>query len=338
MEIPIDLIKLLSYSPRRISSKASSHPGQSHTAASPGASQRSIESDKMHLDSFFTGTKLREFKTSIDWRLMMNYAAAVDDLNEAYFNDEKEGGIIAHPMLCAAITWPITERIGEFIESASFPRELILTQVHFTELLEFHRPLVPGDELTIRGIIVAIGPHRAGTHVIIRFTASDGNGRPVFTEYLGGMMRGVECRGSEKGMDQIPLVPKAPGEATAGWESRVLIRPAAPFVYDGCTNIHFPIHTSRRFAHQVGLPGIIFQGTATLAHAVREIVNREAGGDPIRLARLFCKFTGMVLPGTDITIRQTGRVDNEAGTDIFFSVLAADGQRAISGGYAQIKG
>ncbi len=290
----------------------------------------------MHLDSSFTGTALREYKTTITWRHMMNYAAAVDDLNEAYFNDEREVGVIAHPMLCAAITWPITERIGEFIESASFPRELIFTQVHFTELLDFHRPVVPGDELTVRGVITAIGPHRAGTHVIIRFTASDAKGKPVFTEYIGGMMRGVECRGGEREMETVPAVPKAPAEA-AGWEAAVRIGPAAPFVYDGCANIYFPIHTSRKFARQVGLPGIIFQGTATLAHAVREIVNREAAGDPGRLARLFCKFTGMVLPGTDITVRQTGRSDNGAGTDIFFSVLNGDGQRAISGGYAQIK-
>ncbi|MBN1532450.1 MAG: MaoC family dehydratase N-terminal domain-containing protein [Spirochaetes bacterium] len=289
----------------------------------------------MHLDSSFTGTTLREYKTTVQWRHMMNYAAAVDDPNEAYFNDERDTGVIAHPMLAAAVTWPITERIGEFIESASFPRELILTQVHFTELLEFHRSVVPGDELTVRGVITAIQPHRAGTHVIIRFAAADARGVPVFTEYIGGMMRGVECRGGARGVETVPAVPRADAEEP-GWETKVHIGPMAPFIYDGCTDIVFPIHTSRKFARQVGLPGIIFQGTATLAHAVREVVNREAGGDPARLKRLFCKFTGMVLPGTDIRIQRTGRGETAGGMDIFFSVLNGDGQRAISGGYAQI--
>jgi hypothetical protein len=98
-------------------------------------------------------------------------------------------------MNCAAITWPISERILEYIEAADFPRELIATQVHFTELLEFHRFVRPGDELTINGCIAAIEPHRAGTLVIIRFAATDQDNKPVFTEYIGGLMREVTCRG-----------------------------------------------------------------------------------------------------------------------------------------------
>ena len=80
----------------------------------------------MHLDSSFVGTALRDYKTTVTWRNTMNYAAAVNDPNEAYFNDERPGGIIAHPMNCAAITWPIAERIWEYIESADFPKELKL--------------------------------------------------------------------------------------------------------------------------------------------------------------------------------------------------------------------
>jgi hypothetical protein len=49
-----------------------------------------------------------------------------------------------------------------------------------------------------------------------------------------------------------------------------------PYVYDGCTNIYFPIHTSVGFARMVGLPDIILQGTATLAYAARELADREA--------------------------------------------------------------
>ena len=43
----------------------------------------------------------------------------------------------------------------------------------------------------------------------------------------------------------------------------------------------------------MGLPGIIHQGTATLAYAVRELVNREARGNPALLKALACRFTGM---------------------------------------------
>jgi len=85
------------------------------------------------------------------------------------------------------------------------------------------------------------------------------------------------------------------------------VDPLAPFIYDGCTDIHFPIHTSRKFAHDVGLPGIIHQGTATLAYAARELVNREAGGNPALLKNTRLSFYGNGTAGSDIMVRMTGR-------------------------------
>ena len=289
----------------------------------------------MELDSAFTGTTLREYATKVSWRDTMSYAAAIGDNNAHYFDDERKEGIIAHPMNCVAITWPICGRIWEYIEADNFPHEIIATQVHYTEYLEFHRPVLPGDELTIRGRISAILPHRAGTHVNIRFDAMDAKGGPVFTEVMGAMMRGVSCRNGASGAEEMPVIPEQDTGAP-GWESKIYIDPLLPHVYDGCTDITFPIHTSPKFARQVGLPGIILQGTATLALAVRELVNREAAGDPERLKRLYCRFTGMVMPGTDITVGQTGKRENEKSTDIFFQVMNCDDRKAISNGYAEI--
>ena len=119
------------------------------------------------------------------------------------------------------------------------------------------------------------------------------------------MMRGVECADEGKGSESVPPVPPPIIESAALWESVIPIDPLAPFIYDGCTNIHFPIHTSVKFAHQVGLPGIIHQGTATLAVAIHNILNKEAGGDPKRLATVYCRFSGMVLPGSAIRVYLT---------------------------------
>jgi acyl dehydratase len=289
----------------------------------------------MELDSGLAGTPLRDYRTTVGWRETMNFAAAVDDPNEAYFDDARADGVIASPMFSVALTWPILGRIWEFIDSPAFPLEVLATQVHYTEHLEFHRPVRPGDALTIGGRITAILPHRSGTLVVICLAARDGENRPVFTEHIGALLRGVTCGGPGRGGDRLPASPQPP-EGPSGWETILPIPPLMPFVYDGCTAIVFPIHTSRQFARQVGLPGIILQGTATLALAVREIVNREAGGDPARLGQLACRFTGMVRPGTPIRILRTGRVPSPAGADIFFEVLNSDGQSAVKGGFARI--
>jgi acyl dehydratase len=292
----------------------------------------------MKLSSDFAGAALKVHTCRVSARWMMNYAAAIGDPNPLYFHDERPEGIIAPPLFPVAMTWPIIENISDYIEAEGFPGEILLTQVHYTEHLQVHRPVTPGGNITIRGTIAAIAPHRAGTHVVIRFDAADADENPLFTEHIGAMMRGVQCTDSGKGIEQIPAVPRQPESAAALWESVIPIDPLAPYIYDGCTNIHFPIHTSVKFARQVGLPGIIHQGTATLALAVHSILNREADGDPGRLVSVYCRFAGMVIPGSAVRVRLTGKNEGPDETDLFFTVLNAEEKGAIRDGHIRLKG
>jgi len=267
----------------------------------------------------------------------MNYAAAIDDNNARYFNDEQELGIVAPPMFSVAATWSIVENLEEFVLADDFPFEVLRTQVHFSEFLEFHAAIKPGDELRIKGVIAAILPHRAGTHVVLRFDASNQDNQPIFTEHFGGLMRGVSCEDGGAGGETMPTAPTSPESSAAMWEKTIGIDALRPFVYDGCTNIFFPIHTSRKFAHDVGLPGILLQGTATLAYAARELLNHNGDGDPSSLQALTCRFTGMVLPATDIKVQLLACTDYNRHSDLFFRVLGDQGQVVIKDGYARMK-
>lgn len=284
------------------------------------------------INAELTGTVLRDYEISVNWRDIMNYSAAIGDNNSRYFDDENPDGIIAHPVYPVAVTWNILGNLRAFIVSEKFPAELLLTQVHYTEHLEIHRPLSPGMELVIKGRIAAILPHRAGTHVVIRLDAREKEGAPVFTEHIGAMLRGVECIGGGSGKESLPVVNNAGDPAQPCWVSTVSIDPLMPFVYDGCTGIVFPIHTSTKFARMVGLPGIILQGTATLALAVTQLINRELNSDPERVRAVSCRFTGMVQPGSDISVRLIEKRKANAGTDLFFDVCDVKGERVISGG------
>ena len=290
----------------------------------------------MKLTSEFVGAPLKDYTCTVEARRTMNYAAAIGDAHPAYFDDEDPGGIIAPPLFPVALTWPIIENITDYLRADAFPREVLLTQVHFSEHLCIHQPVIPGMRLTICGVIAAILPHRAGTYVVIRFDASDDGGRQVFTEHLGAMMRGVECADAGKGGESLPSVPSRTNE-TILRESSVFIDPLAPFIYDGCANIYFPIHTSVGFAHQVGLPGIIHQGTATLALSVHRLLYEEANGDSRRLKTVFCRFSGMVIPGSSIRVCLTGREETAEATDLFFTVFNAEGKKAIRDGYLRLK-
>lgn len=287
----------------------------------------------MKIDSRHVGTPLKRYETTVFQRDTMNFAAAIADHNALYFDDERDGGPVAHPMHSVAVTWPILEHIDAYIDLKSFPREILLTQVHYSEHLILHRLMVPGERLTIDGQIAAIVPHRAGTHMIICLSARDACGQPVFTEYIGALMRGVSCTDPGRDTDTLPALPAEAAGPAFSWESSMTIDPLLPYVYDGCTRIHFPIHTSRKFARQVGLPDIILQGTATLSLAVKEIVNREAASDPQRLRSIACRFTGMVLPGETIVLQVNGR-DHHG--NVRFQVRNSHGRLAISSGHIQL--
>jgi len=285
----------------------------------------------MELDPKFAGTRLRPYWIEIDWRKTTSYAAAVGDDNPLYFDDQRPEGLVAPPMLAVALTWPISSNIEAYLQAEDFPGEVLLTQVHYTERLDFHRPVRPGDRLTINGMIAGIQPHRAGTYCCLRYEAVDRENQPVFTEHTGAVFRGINCRGEGVALD-LPADPQGDWHAGPVWRRKIQIDPLLPYIYDGCTDIVFAIHTSPAFAVGVGLPGIILQGTCTLALAARELVNREAGGDPARLKTLSCRFTGMVRPGTAIEVALKSR----SREDLFFEVLNQEGEKAVGKGYARI--
>lgn len=181
-------------------------------------------------------------------------------------------------------------------------------------------------------------PHRAGTRLVMRMEAFDPQGGLVFVEHLGGMLRGVRCVGKARGLENLPLVPVASGVPTPPvWNSSIFIDHMRPFIYDGCSDIFSPIHTSRRFAKDVGPPGIILQGTATLAFAVRELINLEAGGSPHELTTLSCQFNGIVQPCGFISVRLLEKYCDSDGCDLFFDMRNHEGQTAIKNGYARLR-
>jgi len=290
----------------------------------------------MELGSQFVGIALRDYVRKVSWRETMNYAAAVGDDNPVYFDDEQEDGIVAPPLFPVAVTWPVCERIWEFMETDDFPFELLATQVHYTEHIAFHRPIRPGDNLTVKGKIAAILPHRAGTLVVIRFDALDPIGNPVFTEHNGALLRGVTCSDNGCGGENLPTLYPVPERRDPIWSTKIPIDPLRPYIYDGCTNIVFPIHTSKKLARDVGLSDIILQGTATLAYAMRELCNREADGRPDQFQSVSCRFNGMIVPGSEIQIELIQKIHTEDGTHLHFTVIDHEGHPVVTDDHARM--
>jgi len=282
----------------------------------------------MEISSRLVGRRSSTYDIELTHRCCTNYAAAVLERNARYFDDTAPEGIIAPPMLATALTWHMTQYREAFWSTQDFPPEIAVRQVHYSEHLVLHEPLRPGQHLSIHAEVVSVIPHRAGTHMIVRYEATAA-GQPIFTEYAGAMLRDVACTDAGLGKEYAGESGRFGRQEDAAWESTLPVHPLAAYFYDGCGDVHNPIHTSLQFSQMVGLPGPILHGAATLAYAVREVVAREAGDEPARVAAIRANFTGMVLPGSTIRIEMLGREKTGDLTHCHFLVWNEEGKRAI---------
>ncbi|MFW9904439.1 MAG: MaoC/PaaZ C-terminal domain-containing protein [Candidatus Thorarchaeota archaeon] len=291
----------------------------------------------MKIHSNLVGTPLKPFTRIIDWPEIMHFAASIDDNNPCYFDDEREDGIVAPPLFSIIANWPVIKNINDQIDSEDFPLEVLSTIVHYSEYLKIYRLIKPNDMLKIIGEIVAILPHRSGTHTIIRLETRDRENELVTEEYVGGMLRGVECIGGGKGEENQPLIIQHEIGSHPLWQKRIHIDALKSYIYEVCTDTTIvPIHTSKQFARMVGLPNIILQGTATLALAVKSITDKELERDPFRIKEIACKFTGMVLPNSDVILCLNDKTKKNDFEYYYFDVFNHENRKAISQGYIKV--
>lgn len=291
----------------------------------------------IEIDAALVGARCRPLSVSLSPRQTMNYAAALDDENPYYFDDTRREGILAPPMIAVALTWPLSADLEGAWGDSGIPIEARMRQVHYNESLVWLRPLRPDDHLEIDGELCALMPHPAGTLATLRYAACDQSGNAVFTEYITGLLRGVGLSGDGRSSDVVPQVSGAPEGLEGGWETPIEIAPLAAHRYDAGSDISFPIHTSRAFARQMGLPDAIYHGTATLGLALREVLNREGDADPRCLAELHAGFRGMVFPGTVVTLVVSGVQLESGGKTVYFGIKTATGDWAVRHGRVVLK-
>jgi len=266
-------------------------------------------------------------------RMAQAYAAGVGDWNPRYFNDDSPDGVLAPPCLVYRLQWNARDMPG-----APFGTAPPTQYVHASTDLRFERPLCAGDVVTVQGKRVALMQRPPGVYVVTRFEMRDNAGALIATVDDGAIARGARTDGPDVFLVDTPPLPRPTGREIGGWSATVRIAREAPHVYTECADIWNPIHTERRVALDAGLPDIILQGSATMAIAARELVNRVASGDPSRLARLAGQFRAMIIPGQEIRVVCSGISGDEQGERVaFFEVLNAKGEPAVKNGIAAFR-
>ena len=286
----------------------------------------------MEIDASIIGAKSKPYTITTTPRMTMNFAAAIPHNNPHFFQDNAPEGIIAPPTLPVVFFWHMTVRHTEFWDSDVLTEDLVSRLVHYSESLELFRPIVPHEDITIVGEVKALIPHRAGTHIVICYEGRSAGDELIFREYTGGMLRGVQCAGQGEGADTLPSSHTSAPRDHPLREVTLHIDPLAAHRYDGCADIHFPIHTSVAFAIMVGLPEPILHGTCTLGLALREIIEEEGEGNPRNVTAIQAEFTDMVYLDQEIKIQILDKVDEGHQKRVHFQVLNHKEKKAIRNG------
>jgi acyl dehydratase len=183
--------------------------------------------------------------------------------------------------------------------------------------------------LTAVATIVAIRACPPGALMLKRIDTRDAvNGELVCRTWQSTLYRGVAVAGGDRiAAEAAPALPAwSASAASVIWP--LPIPAGAAHVYTECARIWNPIHTDLAQARAAGLDAIILHGTATLARAVTALLARLPDGDPARIARVACRFSGMVSVPDTLTLRMAETADNV----LQFEIQDARGRNVISRG------
>jgi acyl dehydratase len=266
--------------------------------------------------------------TLLDARRIMAYAAAINDTNEAYFDDLRPGGLNVHPAICFSLQWNSRFLIDRPTNMRAAP-----FGVHAETDLRLYQPFKQGEAITTQGQLVArkqIGP---GVYSVDRFRMTNGNGELVAELDYNGIIRGGLLVGDTIELEPSPAKPvcENPGIGPI-WSEVINIPLHAGQQYTECADIYNPIHTEPSVAKLAGLPEVILHGSATKAHALTQVINHCFDGDASRIRRLCGQLRGMVLMDSNIRVECTGVQDQGDERQVFFHALNDMNELAISNG------
>lgn len=110
-------------------------------------------------------------------------------------------------------------------------------------------------------------------------------------------------------------------------------RPEQALVYR-LSGDYNPLHVDPQVAIEAGFPGPILHGLCTYGVAARALLTLLCGGVPDRLARMDCRFTGVVFPGDSLTVSVWRE---EAGRAAFQVHVEARGRVVADNGFIEFR-
>ncbi len=243
-----------------------------------------------HLDRLDQWTGEHEFKVETEQSLA--YAKATNDPIAAHLD-----GTFAPPVFAVV---PVTAIMADATMGV-VPDELMLRILHGEHDFRFHRPIEPGEVLTVRAKPIGIEGKDSGVVVTTLMETRSDRGDLVNEQYFIGFFRGGTFEGSvgerspQHGFDPSLRDSEPAFSAVQTFDADQTFR------YSEAAGDPMPIHLDDDFAKAMGLPGIIIHGLCTIAFTSHALLSQVSPHDPSRLKRLAVRLSKPALPNETIT-------------------------------------
>ncbi|MFN2593380.1 MAG: MaoC/PaaZ C-terminal domain-containing protein, partial [Actinomycetota bacterium] len=248
---------------------------------------------------------------------------ATNDENDSYLGGTDT---VAPPV------FPVVPAFGAFMAAGMDPdlRADLLRLVHGSEEHVLHKPLRPGDKLSIQTVLESVEQKETGETFTVKATETNQVG-----EVVAAVRGTMFIRGSGSGSKSAA----APEEQRkVVYEETTKVDDDQTYRYAEASGDHNPIHLDNDVARSAGLPGIILHGMCTMAIAGKAAVNGLAGGDPARVKKLGVRLSKPVLPGQELTTKLWKETDESVDgvTTYGFETYNPDGAAVIKNGIVEI--
>jgi acyl dehydratase len=267
----------------------------------------------------------------LDAGWLTGFAASVGERSPAYFDTDRTGGVVAHPLFPVCVEWAAVTAAARLDDGALRDDER-RRGIHATHDLTIHRLLRAGDVLTTTATVDALEPHPRGTLERLRLDTRDAAGSLVASTVMGSLFLGVTIQGAaargdatEPPRDRRDHAARDPSAASL---VEIAVSADRARVYSEASRIWNPIHTDAAAAVAAGLPAPILHGTCTLAMATSAALASQGVADPDAPRRIRARFAGMVRMPSSLELRVT----RPAARELHFDVFGPDGGAVIRDG------
>ncbi len=243
-----------------------------------------------HLDRLDQWTGEQEFKVEAEQSVA--YAKATNDPIAAHLD-----GTFAPPVFAVV---PVTAIMADATMGV-VPDELMLRILHGEHDFRFHRPIEPGEVLTVRAKPIGIESKDSGVVVTTLMETRSDRGDLVNEQYFIGFFRGgtfegiVGERSPQHGFDASLRGSEPAFIAVQTFDADQTFRYSEP------AGDPMPIHLDDDFAKAMGLPGIIIHGLCTIAFTSHALLTQVSPHDPSRLKRLAVRLSKPAMPNETVT-------------------------------------